>query len=105
MQPTAKMIATTLRTNTFEDDLQFVAEAVMEARRIQEFIWDDQSLSRQSFDPERWRYVFQKRVDAIAEIRPSSPAAMVELRKRLLQQAALSIKALAVLRRYHETDD
>lgn len=45
--------------------------------------------------------MFQKRVDAIAEIRPSSASAVVELRKRLLQQAALSIKALVVLRQHH----
>lgn len=87
--------------NQFADDFEVVAEAVMEARRIQEFIWADQSLSNKPFNPEEWRRVFQKRVDAISNIDPSSPSAMVELRKRLLQQAALSIKALVVLRTHH----
>jgi hypothetical protein len=82
----------------FADDARLVAEAVIEARHIQEFIWADQSLSRRPYDPEAWRKVFQKRVDAIAAIDPKSKSAMVELRKRLLQQAALSIKALVVLR-------
>lgn len=86
----------------FEDDFQIVADAVIQARKIQEFIWAEESLSRQNFDPERWREVFQKRVDAIADIQPTSYSAMVELRKRLLQQAALSIKALVVVRRMCE---
>jgi hypothetical protein len=84
----------------FQDDFQLVADAVLEARHIQEFIWADESLSRKPYNPEAWRVVFQKRVDAIAVIEPSSKSALVELRKRLLQQAALSIKALVVLRGY-----
>jgi len=83
----------------FSKDEALVASAILEARHIQEFIWSDQSLSRKSFDPESWRIVFQKRVDAIAAVNLASPSAKVELRKRLLQQAALSIKALVVILR------
>ena len=38
----------------FDEDEQVIAEAIMEARHIQEFIWDNQSLSRRPFDPDRW---------------------------------------------------
>lgn len=81
----------------FSRDEQLVISAVLEARHIQEFIWDEQSLSRKPYSVQAWGAVFQKRVDAIAAINPDSPSAVVELRKRLLQQAALSIKALVVV--------
>lgn len=41
--------------------------------------------------------VFQKRVDKIANINFEHPHYKVELRKRVLQQAALSIAALNLL--------
>jgi hypothetical protein len=81
----------------FETDELEVARAVLLAREIQEFLWADKSLSCLPFDGEAWRKVFQKRVDAIGEINATHPSAEVELRKRLLQQAALSIKALIAL--------
>lgn len=82
----------------FTQDEELIAEAVREARHIQEFIWGAESRSQQRYDAEAWRVIFQKRVDAISHVNPSLPAAIVELRKRLLQQAALSIKALVALR-------
>lgn len=84
----------------FSEDVQLVAEAVCEARRIQEFIWGDESRSQMPYDAQAWRTIFQKRVDAIATLDLSKPSAVVELRKRLLQQAALSIKAMVALRLY-----
>lgn len=79
------------------DDYQRIAEAVAEARSIQEFIWADESLSLRPYDTEAWRRVFQKQVDAIAAIDMNQRGGLPMLRKRLLQQAALSIKALAVV--------
>lgn len=73
--------------------------AIRQAREIQEFIWDNQSISQETFDQKKWHRLFQKRVDAISELDLNNPGAIVLLRKRLLQQAALSIKALEVLHR------
>ncbi len=71
--------------------------AIKQAREIQEFIWGEQSVGREEFDKEVWRGLFQKRVDAITNLDLTKKGAIVILRKRLLQQAALSIKALEVL--------
>lgn len=83
----------------FTADEQIIAEAIADARRVQEFIWGAQSLRLRSYDAETWRRVFQKRVDAIANLDITQPCAAVMLRKRLLQQAALSIAALITLER------
>ena len=85
------------KNSDFSQDEQLIAQAIAEARHIQEFIWGDESLSQKPYDTEAWRKVFQKRVDCIADVDMSSPSAKVELRKRLLQQVALSIKALVVI--------
>ena len=76
---------------------ELVAEALIEARNIQEYFWQELSIIHKPFDAKTWKDVFQKRVDKIGVIDFKNPHAKVELRKRLLQQAALSIKALVVL--------
>jgi hypothetical protein len=86
--------------NEFDNDVQVIMEAVLEARHIQEFIWGDESRSQLPYDAKEWQRIFQKRVDAIAAVNMSLPSASVELRKRLLQQAALSIKAMVALRKH-----
>lgn len=50
-------------------------------------------------DAEEWRALFQKRVGTLVEIDLARPGGKAMLRKRLLQQAALSIKAMAVIDR------
>jgi hypothetical protein len=85
------------RIDSFSADERLIAAAVADARRVQEFIWGENSLRLRPYDADAWRRVFQKRVDAIAEIDITKPCAVVMLRKRLLQQAALSIAALAML--------
>lgn len=87
------------RIDDFSGDERLIAEAVADARRVQEFIWGEKSLTLRPYDADAWRRVFQKRVDAIAELDMTQPCAAVMLRKRLLQQEALSIAALAMLER------
>lgn len=84
-------------TPEFTKDEQLIAESLLDARKVQEYIWEEISFVHDEFDPEIWRYVFQKRVDRISNIDPKHPYYKVELRKRVLQQAALSICALRVL--------
>jgi hypothetical protein len=83
--------------DVFSADEQLIAEALLYARKLQEYLWQELSFSHMRFNREEWRVVFQKRVDKIASLDLSNPSAKVELRKRLVQQAALSIKALAIL--------
>ena len=76
-----------------------IAEAILKARSIQEYIWADLSYSNKpyTYNSESWINAFQKRVDKIELIDFSKPSYKVELRKRILQQAALSIAALVLL--------
>lgn len=86
-----------MATRNPEQELQLVAEAIITAREIQEFIWGRESRLLGAFDADGWRELFQKRVDRIAAVDITKFGGRAELRKRLLQQAALSIKALVVV--------
>jgi F420-0:gamma-glutamyl ligase-like protein len=44
-----------------------------------------------------WKRMFRKRVVKLEEIRRDNPHAAVELKKRLLQQAALSLALIAII--------
>jgi hypothetical protein len=88
-----------------DDDYRLVGEAVCAARLVREFIWGEDSRIHLPFDAEAWGRLFQKRVDAIAAVDIGNREGRAELRKRLLQQAALSIKALVVINRWADSDD
>jgi hypothetical protein len=81
----------------FTKDEQLIAEAILEGRKIQEYLWQELSLLRRPFNPDQWESVFQKRVDKISQLDIGNKSNKVELRKRILQQAALSVLALRVL--------
>lgn len=83
----------------YDKEEEKIAEAIIHAREIQEYIWQELSYHDKPFIPnlELWHQIFQKRVDKIKAIDANHPTAKVELRKRLLQQAALSILALKLI--------
>lgn len=81
-------------TDTYES---LVKQAMMDANSIQKFLWDDENWSNKPFDAEEWSVLFQKRVDKIKAIDTSAPNWKVEVRKLLLQQASLSLKAIMAL--------
>jgi len=75
-----------------------IIEALNAAKEVQDFLWgSDQSIYVEAFDASRWVPLFEKRVSKIREISPANKHWKVELRKRLLQQAALSIRAMIAL--------
>lgn len=78
---------------------QIVLQAIHDGRGVQKFLWKELSLTHYPYEvnADIWAAVFQKRVDKIKQINFNHPNASVELRKRLLQQATLSIQALLVL--------
>jgi len=81
----------------FSQDEKLIAEAMLAGRKVQEYLWNDLSLLRQGFELNDWQKVFQKRIDKICELDINSKSYKVELRKRILQQACLSILAMKVL--------
>lgn len=85
---------------------ELIIHALKCAHNIQKFLWGEDNWDLQDFDAKDWGGTFQKRVDAIKEVDRSNPSWKVNLKKRLLQQASLSIKAIIALegqdRREHE---
>lgn len=75
-------------------EIKYIAKAILAARRIQFFLWGE---SNGAWGFEEWRRMFIKRYIKIVEIDVDNPHAIVELKKRLLQNAALSIALLAIL--------
>lgn len=87
-----------------DNELQLVAEAVHLARHMQDFLWEGCYPPLRPYDTDGWRRLFQKRVDTLAGIDLTQHGGLATLRKRLLQQAALSIKALEIVNRWAKTN-
>ena len=73
---------------------KFLKAVIISARRIQTFLWGE---ADGSWGLEEWRRMFVKRYNKIFAIDSTNPHAIVELKKRLLQNAALCIALLAIL--------
>ena len=97
-----KHVQLVIKDESFTSEENIIAEAILAARHVQEFIWGEISLSNDNPLNETnkgiWVDQFQKRVVKINEINFDRPSARIELRKRLLQQAALSVAALKTLK-------
>jgi hypothetical protein len=72
----------------------YIIEAIQAARTVQEFLWGEHN---PHWGLEEWRRMFRKRLAKIEDIDPTNPYWKIELKKRLLQTAALSIALLALL--------
>lgn len=83
-------------TDLTKDEV-LIREVLLCARNIEEYLFEESSLINQSFSKDIWVDIFQKRVNKIKEIDINNPSYRVELKKRIVQQAALSIKALVAL--------
>ena len=73
---------------------QFIAESIVAARKIQTMLWGE---ANGSWGLEEWRRMFVKRFVKIEMIDTNNPHAIVELKKRLLQNAALSVALIGIL--------
>lgn len=73
---------------------QYLYEAIMAARKVQEFLWGD---CNGEWGLEEWKRMFRKRLAKLDDIDPSNPHAIVELRKRVLQNTALGIALLNII--------
>lgn len=77
---------------------QYILDALMASRQVQDFLWGE---GLKKVEPEQLKDVciemFQKRIDKLKEIDFTNKSSKVELRKRILQTAAISIKLLEQL--------
>jgi hypothetical protein len=82
--------------NPSDDELRAMSEAIHAARTVQTFLWGD---ANGEWGLEEWLRMFRKRVAKLEEVKRDNPHAAVELRKRLLQTAALSIAMIGIIDR------
>lgn len=68
-----------------------IVEVIKAARLIQDFLWADMN---DEIGLEEFRRMFRKRVFKIDQISMANPHWKVELRKRLLQTAAIAVNAI-----------
>lgn len=76
------------------DEDRNIAEVIRAARVIQDFLWKEMS---DDIGIEEFKRMFRKRVAKIDEIQMSNPHWRVEMRKRLLQTAAIAINMMTKL--------
>lgn len=69
----------------------YLYEAIMAARFIQEYLWGEYN---NKWGIEEWKRMFKKRMVKIDDIDPNNPHALIELKKRVLQNTALGIALL-----------
>ena len=78
------------------EETRAIHEAITAARQVQTFLWGE---ANGAWGLEEWLRMFRKRVAKLEEVRRDNPHAGVELRKQLLQTAALSVALIGVIDR------
>ena len=76
------------------DEEKALMSIIRSAREVQTFLWGRADLS---WGIEEWRRMFRKRVIKLDEVNVANPHAEVEMKKRLLQTAALSVALMAII--------
>lgn len=71
-----------------------IKEVIMAARITEEYLWGEYN---GQWNIEEWRRMFRKRIKKIDDIDVNNPHAIIEMRKRLLQNAALSVALMKIL--------
>lgn len=71
-----------------------IRETIIAARTIEDYLWGEYN---GKWNIEEWRRMFKKRIQKIDDIDVNNPHAIIEMRKRLVQNAALSIALLKII--------
>ena len=71
-----------------------IKEVIIAARTLEEYLWGEYN---GKWNIEEWRRMFRKRIQKIDNIDVSNPHAIIEMRKRLMQNAALSVALMKIL--------
>lgn len=84
--------------NELTEREKYIFDALIASRQVQDFLWAE---GLKKVEPEKLKDVcvdmFQKRIDKLKEIDFNNKSSKIELRKRILQTAAISIKLLEQL--------
>ncbi len=71
-----------------------LSDVIRAARTVQTFLWGE---ANGSWGIEEWRRMFRKRLVKLEAVDRNNPHASVEIRKRLLQMAALCVALIAAI--------
>ena len=82
--------------NPTAEEKTTLVNAIEAARQVQTFLWGE---ANGEWGLEEWLRMFRKRVSKLEDIKKDNPHASVELKKRLLQTAALSIALIGIIER------
>jgi hypothetical protein len=84
------------------EEYEAIAEILEAARKVQECLWGDMN---DDAGLEEFRRMFRKRVAKIEAVSMDNPHWEVELKKRLLQTAAIAVNMLGKIKRGRLTYD
>ena len=71
-----------------------IREVILAARTLEEYLWGEYN---GEWNIEEWRRMFRKRIQKIDDIDVNNPHAIIEMRKRLMQNAALNVALMKIL--------
>jgi hypothetical protein len=80
--------------NELTEEERYLFEVIKSSRKIQDFLWGELN---DQWGLEEWKRMFRKREKKIDDININNPHAIIELKKRLLQNASLCIALLKLL--------
>ena len=78
----------------FTDEEKQIREVIIASRKLEEYLWGEYN---GKWNIEEWRRMFRKRIQKIDDIDVNNPHAIIEMRKRVMQNAALSIALMKIL--------
>ena len=78
----------------YTDEEKQIREVIIASRKLEEYLWGEYN---GKWNIEEWRRMFKKRIQKIDDIDVNNPHAIIEMRKRVMQNAALSIALMKIL--------
>ena len=78
----------------FTDEEEQIKQVIIASRKLEEYLWGEYN---GQWNIEEWRRMFRKRIQKIDDIDINNPHAIIEMRKRLMQNAALSVALMKIL--------
>ncbi len=85
----------------FTEEEIIIKDLIVSARKIQDFIWGDMN---KEAGLEEYKRIFRKRLIKVEEIETTNPHWEREMKKRLLQVAAMSVNMIYRLNKHDVTD-
>lgn len=76
------------------DEEEQIKEVIIASRKLEEYLWGEYN---GKWNIEEWKRMFRKRIQKIDDIDINNPHAIIEMRKRVMQNAALSVELMKIL--------